>query len=181
MEVYYNHIKALHLIFVITWFAGLFYISRIFVYHLEAQKKSELENKILSKQFKIMAKRLWYIITLPSSLLATFFALVLLFLNTSILLQDWMIIKLFFVIILFLYQWKTHKIFKELQIDYFRHSSTFIRLWNEVPTIILFAVVFLVILKRNYDWVLGVLGLIVVTLILFFGIKLYKKRRNKSN
>ncbi len=70
---YYNYIKALHLIFVITWFAGLFYIPRLFIYHIEATQKTASEQKILSEQLKLMAKRLWYIITWPSAILATIF------------------------------------------------------------------------------------------------------------
>jgi len=84
LEVYYNYIKSLHLIFVITWFAGLFYIPRIFIYHIEAQKKSEIEKEILSSQLKLMAKRLWYIITWPSAILATFFGLILLYIFPQI-------------------------------------------------------------------------------------------------
>ena len=72
---YYNYIKSLHLIFVITWFAGLFYIPRLFIYHIEASRKPSPEKEILSEQLKLMAKRLWYIITWPSAILATIFAL----------------------------------------------------------------------------------------------------------
>jgi putative membrane protein len=73
---YLYYIKALHIIFVITWFAGLFYIVRLFVYHVEAEKKEELAKRILQNQYKIMSKRLWYIITWPSAILASFFAFV---------------------------------------------------------------------------------------------------------
>ena len=66
--MYYNYIKALHLIFVITWFAGLFYIPRLFIYHIEALKKTKTEANILIPQLKLMAKRLWYIITWPSAI-----------------------------------------------------------------------------------------------------------------
>ena len=70
---YYNYIKALHLIFVITWFAGLFYIPRLFIYHIEATQKTASEQKILSEQLKLMSKRLWYIITWPSAIFGNFF------------------------------------------------------------------------------------------------------------
>ena len=73
MEIY-NTIKALHLIFVITWFAGLFYIVRLFVYHAEAKQKEDVEQRILVKQYQLMQFRLWYIITWPSAILASFFA-----------------------------------------------------------------------------------------------------------
>ena len=74
-----NFFKSLHLIFVVTWFSGLFYIVRLFIYHVEAQKKSEMEKNILSKQYKLMQKRLWYIITWPSMLLTLFIATWMLF------------------------------------------------------------------------------------------------------
>src|SRR3982751_696748 len=79
MEIY-NYIKSLHLIFVITWFAGLFYIVRLFVYQIEANDKPSPEKEILQKQYKIMTYRLWYIITWPSAFLAVFFAIWLLIL-----------------------------------------------------------------------------------------------------
>ncbi len=67
MGEYYNYIKALHLIFVVTWFAGLFYIPRLFIYHIEATDKPSPDKEILSDQLKLMTKRLWYIITWPSA------------------------------------------------------------------------------------------------------------------
>ena len=70
---FYNYIKSLHLIFVITWFAGLFYIPRIFIYHIEASQKASPDKEILGTQLKLMAKRLWYIITWPSAILAILF------------------------------------------------------------------------------------------------------------
>src|SRR5690606_23562642 len=98
MMEYYNYIKALHLIFVITWFAGLFYIVRLFVYHTEAKDKPEPDQSILIKQYQLMQHRLWYIITFPSAVLATLFALILLILNPYLLQMGWMHIKLFFVL-----------------------------------------------------------------------------------
>ena len=95
-------IKALHIIFVVTWFAGLFYIFRLFVYHAEAQeKKEELEREILIKQYKIMEWRLWYIITWPSAILTLIWGVWLLYFNPGYLSQPWMLLKLFFVFCLF--------------------------------------------------------------------------------
>jgi len=147
MELY-NYIKALHLIFVITWFAGLFYIPRLFVYQIEAYNKSSPEKEILTKQLKIMTKRLWFIITWPSAIIATIFAVWLLFLNPVLLELRWMQIKLGFVVLLILYHLKTHQIFKQLQKDDVRYTSKFMRIWNEGSTLILFSVIFLAILKK---------------------------------
>jgi len=176
---FYNYIKSLHLIFVITWFAGLFYIVRLFVYQIEANDKPSPEKEILQKQYKIMTYRLWYIITWPSAVLATIFALLLLHLNPGFLEMPWMQVKLVFVVLLFMYHFKCHKIYTELQNDTIKYTSNFMRLWNEGATIILFAVVFLVILKNAINWIYGLVGIVAVSILVLLGYKLYKKIREK--
>lgn len=177
---YYQYIKSLHLIFVITWFAGLFYIPRLFVYQIEAFHKPSPEKEILGKQLKLMAKRLWNIITWPSAILATFFAVWLLILQPVWLQQPWMHVKLTFVVLLVLYHLKTHQFYKQLQRDVVTKTSNFMRLWNEGATFILFAVVFLVILKSAFNWIFGVIGIFVLGVLLMLGFKLYKKIRSKN-
>lgn len=182
MELY-NYIKSLHLIFVITWFAGLFYIVRLFVYQIEAHDKPSPEKEILQKQYKIMAYRLWYIITWPSAVLASFFAFWMLFfteLGNAYLHMPWMHVKLGFVFVLYLYHLKCHQIYTQLQQDQIKYSSNFMRLWNEIATIILFAVVFLVILKNAVNWVYGVIGIVVFSVLIMLGFKLYKRIREKK-
>ena len=177
---FYNYIKSLHLIFVITWFAGLFYIVRLFVYQIEANDKPSPEKEILQKQYKIMTYRLWYIITWPSAVLATIFALLLLHLNPGFLEMPWMQDKLGFVVLLFMYHFKCHKMYTELQNDNVKYTSNFMRLWNEGATIILFAVVFLVLLKNAINWVFGVIGIVVFSILIMLGYKLYKRIREKQ-
>lgn len=179
MELY-NYIKALHLIFVTTWFAGLFYIPRLFVYQIEATEKPSPEKEILGKQLKLMTKRLWYIITWPSAVLATLFAIWLLILIPDWLSQGWMHVKLLFVLLLFIYHYQTHVYFKQLQVDDIRKSSGFMRIWNEGATFILFAVVFLAILKSSLNWIFGVLGLIVLGVLIMLGYRIYKNIRSKN-
>lgn len=179
MELY-NYIKSLHLIFVITWFAGLFYIVRLFVYQIEANQKPEVEKKILQKQYKIMTFRLWYIITWPSAVLTILFAFWLLLLMPNWLLMPWMHVKLGFVVLLIAYHIKCQLIYKELQNDIFKYSSNFMRLWNEGATIILFAVVFLAILKNAINWIYGVLGIVLFSILIMLGFKFYKKIRQKN-
>ena len=181
--VYYNYLKSLHLIFVITWFAGLFYIVRLFVYQIEANDKPSPEKEILQKQYKIMTYRLWYIITWPSAVLASFFAFWMLFftdLGNAWLQMPWMHVKLGFVFVLYLYQYKCHKIFKELQNDEINYTTNFMRLWNEGATIILFAVVFLVILKNAVNWIYGVVGIMLFSILIMLGFKFYKRIREKK-
>lgn len=181
MLEYYNYIKSLHLIFVITWFAGLFYIVRLFVYHIEANSKPSPEKEILINQYKLMSYRLWYIITWPSAVLATIFAVTLLLIMPQWLEQSWMHVKLVFVLLLFGYHFKCHSIFKELQRDEVKYTTGFMRLWNEGATIILFAVVFLVILKNAIGWVFGVVGIIAFSILLMLGYKFYKRIRERNN
>lgn len=177
---YYNYFKALHLIFVVTWFAGLFYIPRLFIYHIESAEKPEPDREILGSQLKIMARRLWYIITWPSAVLASVFALILLVLMPAWLQEDWMLVKLGFVFLLYIYHYKCHLLFKELQKDIFRWTSNQMRLWNEVSTLILFAVVFLVIVRDAFNWIFGVIGIFALAGVLMLGIRIYKRFRNRN-
>lgn len=177
---YFNYIKSLHLIFVITWFAGLFYIVRLFVYQIEAAKKESPEKEILQKQYKIMTYRLWYIITWPSAVLASIFAFILLYLTPGFLEMPWMHVKLGFVFALYLYHWKCQIIFNELQKDEVKYSNNWMRLFNEGATIILFAVVFLVILKNAVNWIYGVIGIFLFSIIIMLGFKFYKKIRERN-
>lgn len=147
--MYYNYIKSLHLIFVITWFSGLFYIVRLFVYQIEALQKPSPEREIIGNQLKIMAKRLWYIITWPSMILAIFFAIILLFFQPAFLEAPWMQVKLFFVGLLIVYHFKCHRIFLNLQKNVSSYTSSYMRIFNEGATVLLFAIVFSN-LKKSY-------------------------------
>ncbi len=181
---YYNYLKSLHLIFVITWFAGLFYIVRLFVYQIEANDKPTPEKEILQKQYKIMTYRLWYIITWPSAVLASIFAFWMLFftaIGNAWLQMPWMHVKLGFVFVLYLYHYKCHKIYQELQNDQVKYTTNHMRLWNEGATIILFAVVFLVILKNAVNWIYGVVGIMLFSILIMLGFQFYKRIREKSN
>lgn len=178
--MYYNYIKAVHLIFVITWFAGLFYIPRLFVYQIEAFYKPSPEKEILGEQLKLMSKRLWYIITWPSAVLATLFAIWLLILRPDLFQQGWMHVKLLFVLLLFIYHYQTHVYFKQLQNGVVNKTSSFMRLWNEGATFILFAVIFLAILKNALNWIFGVVGLVVLAVLIMLGYKVYQNIRAKN-
>ena len=175
----FPYLKALHIIFIVTWFAGLFYIVRLFIYQTEAQDKSDLERDILTDQFKIMSKRLWYGITWPSAIITLILGPSLLHAYFPIFDHPWLLVKLFFVLILYIYHFTSHRIFKNLQNDIYRLSSTKLRVWNEVATILLFAIVFLVILQSIMSMWLGVAGLLIFSMVLMLAIKAYKKQRLK--
>lgn len=177
---YYNYIKALHLIFIVTWFAGLFYIPRLFIYHIEATEKPSPDKEILSNQLKLMTKRLWKIITWPSAILSTIFAVWLIVLQPIWLQEPWMHVKLTFVVLLILYHLKCHQIYKQLQRDEVKYTSRFMRIWNEGATLILFAVVFLAILKSAFNWIFGMVGFFVLGILLMLGIRLYKRIQDKN-
>jgi len=175
------YIKALHIIFVVSWFAGLFYIVRLFIYFAEAEEKEETAKSILQTQYKLMSKRLWYIITWPSAILASFFAFWMLYLEPSYLLMPWMHVKLSFVLALYFYHAGCHKIFVQQQKGIVKYTSFKLRIWNEVATILLFAIVFLVVLKSTISWIWGVVGIILFGVLMMLGIKLYKNIRKKNS
>lgn len=171
--------KALHIISVVTWFAGLFYMPRLFVYFAEAAQKPENEKVILQNQFKIMQRRLWYGITIPSSIAVLIFGGSLLQNYMPITDHPWLMLKLLFVAGLYVYFFFLHKIFKQQQNNIIAFSPMALRVINEISTIFLFAIVFLVILKNIMNMVYGVIGLLGFILILMIGIKVYKNIRER--
>lgn len=173
----YLYIKSLHIIFIVTWFAGLFYIVRLFIYHTEAEDYEPAKKQILQEQYKIMEKRLWYGITWPSMILTLIFGGWLTYELAFYLSQPFFIVKLCFVFGLVLYHLKCHSLFRQLQNDEIKYSSLKLRVWNEVATLFLVAIVFLIVLKNNAGFVKGMLGLIAFTVLLLIGIKIYKKKR----
>jgi len=176
----YLYLKALHIIFVVTWFAGLFYIVRLFIYHTEALEKPEPDRSILSNQLALMSRRLWYIITWPSAVLTLLLGTSLLISQPQWLSMPFMHVKLAFVLLLILYHLACHRIFSQLQKGVSKYTSTQLRIFNELATLILFAVVFLIVLKNEISWIWGTLGLISFALVLMMAIKLYKKIRLKK-
>ncbi len=168
----YNYIKALHVIFVVTWFSGLFYIVRLFIYNTEAGEKETLEKNILRRQFSIMIRRLWFGITWPSAVLTLIFGSWMLYLYGSV--PSWLWIKLGFVLGLFLYHLSLHRIFKEQMKDIFSYSSQQLRIWNEVATIFLLVIVMLVVVKQGISALWGILGLIIFVIVLMSAIRVYK-------
>jgi len=171
----YFYIKALHIIFVVTWFSGLFYIVRLFVYSAEANEKSEPERSILLKQFGVMQKRLWYGITWPSAVLTLLFGVWIGILYGS--LPTWLLIKLFFVVGLFIYHITLHFIFRQQQMEIFKWSSQQLRMWNELATIFLISIVMLVVVKQLLSIVWAIGALVAFAVVLFAAIRVYKYYR----
>lgn len=172
------YLKALHIIIVVTWFAGLFYMPRLFIYFAEANEKPEPEKSILQNQFKLMQRRLWYGITWPSAVVTLAMGLSTWYGYGGF--PDWLQLKLFFVAGLYGYHFYCHHIFRQQQNNVVTWNSTKLRIWNEVATIFLFAIVFLVILKNGLGMTYGLLGLAALILVLLVSIRTYKQIRNKS-
>jgi putative membrane protein len=176
----YQYVLAIHIIFVVSWMAGLFYIVRLFIYHTEANSKPEQERLILQKQFEVMESKLWFIITQPAMVLAVGAGLYMLYLNPLLLKVDWMWVKLSFVAGLLVYHFICQKIINQLKRGKFWMTGNQLRLWNELATIFLVAIVFTVILKSAIDWLYGLLGLMAFAVIILLAVKLYKKSREKA-
>lgn len=135
--------KAFHIIFVITWFSGLFYLPRLFVYHTMA-----LADPFSNTRFKIMEKKLYFAITMPSALLATAFGLITMSYSFKGYLQlPWMHFKLALVALLWIYHLICWKYLRDFKKDENKHSEKFYRLFNEIPAVLLIAIVILVVVK----------------------------------
>lgn len=176
----YQYVLAIHIIFIVCWFAGLFYIVRLFIYHTEAQDKPEPEKTILSKQFEIMERRLWNVIAIPSMILVVAAGITMLILIPGWLKQPWMHIKLAFVFLLIVYHFICQNKIKQMRNGVFKWTSTQLRIWNEVATIFLFAIVFMAVLKDSLSWIYGIIGLIAFTAIIMSAVKVYKYYRMKK-
>lgn len=180
----YSYIKSLHIIFIVTWFAGMFYIVRLFIYNTEANTKSEPEKTILQKQFHIMMRRLWLGITWPSAILTlilgpwvmVYGAYGSLLLNGN---ANWLLIKLCFVLLLYFYHLTLHFIYKQQAKKIFKYSSQQLRIWNEVATIFLVVIVMLATVKQSLSFVWGLFGLLGLVVVLMSAIKIYKAFRKE--
>ena len=134
--------KSLHLVAVISWMAGLLYLPRIFVYHSEAHHESQ------KNIFKIMERKLYNYIMMPAMLLSWIFGFILIhIIGFSVFLELWMQIKTSAIIILTIYHFSLGRFLNEFAIDNNNKSSKFFRIYNEIPTIILIVVIFVVIFK----------------------------------
>ena len=182
--IMYPYFKALHIIFIVTWFAGLFYMPRLFIYNVEAIEKPKEVKEALQQQFTIMMNRLWYGITWPSAVLTLILGTTILFMGgwNNILFAEegrWLLIKLGFVVFLYIYHFSLQVILKQQIQGIFKHSSQQLRLWNEVATVFLIAIVMLVVVKQSISLVWGLIGLILFIALLMGAIKIYKLLRDK--
>ena len=180
-------VKSLHIIFVVTWFAGLFYMVRLLIYNAEALKKEEPAKSILVDQFQIMQRRLWYIIAVPSMVITLILGTWLLILNPHFFFKSgdyfpvFMHIKLTLVLLLVGYHHYIGAIYKKMKNGTKTYSSLFLRILNEVATLFLFAIVFLIELKNKLveNWMWSLLCFAIFTALVFYMLNRYKKKREK--
>ncbi|MEI6949185.1 CopD family protein [Paraflavisolibacter sp. H34] len=179
------YLKALHIIFIVTWFSGMFYIVRLFIYNTEAAEQQEPARSILQQQYGIMIKRLWFGITWPSAVLTLIF-------GPAVMVElgwhrvvfapggQWLLIKLLFVLGLYAYHFTLHRLYQQQAAGLFKYSSQQLRVWNEVATIFLVAIVMLATVKQSMSLLWGLGGLVGFVVVLMSAIKIYKNVRAKA-
>ncbi len=177
----YQYIMSLHIIFVVCWFAALFYMVRLFIYTTEAQKKDEVAKPILTQQLLIMQKKLWYIIGWPAMIGTFIFGFWMLFSRPILLTMPWMWLKLIAVSLLALYHLECQRIYKQQTQGVFKNSSLRLRLFNELGTIFLVAIVFLVVVKSSAGLLWGLLGMLAFAGIIMLAVFIYKRSRDKDS
>ena len=177
----YLWFKSFHIIGVVVWFAGLFYLVRLFIYHVEVQTQKEEIREVFNKQYSLMEKRLANIITTPGMVLAVIMATGLLYMQPSYLSPAWMQVKLLFVLFLLIYHLYCYRIMNQLNNNQFNFSGQQLRALNELPTLLLVVVVMLVVFKNQFptsaaSWLIFGLILFMAASIQFYA----KWRRNKK-
>lgn len=173
--------KCIHIIFVVSYFAGLFYMVRLFIYHTEALEKEEPERSILHKQFSFMEERLWNIITVPALILMVLSGIYMFYtMQWVYFTQGWMHVKLLFIVFLFVYHYYSWRLMKRLQAGQTTLTSVQLRMLNEVATIILFVVVFAVVLRGYFVayWYASLLAFVAMGVLIMLVVKLVNKGKN---
>jgi putative membrane protein len=178
----YSILKSLHIIFVISWFAGLFYLPRLLVYHAEAQSKEPNEKAILSAQFSKMEKLLFNAIMIPAMFLTWITGLLMIYLMwwDSFGSHTWLHLKLAFVVGITIYHFVCRHFIRQFQQENFIISGPQLRLFNEIATILLVAVVFLVVAKNTLDMVYGLVGFVIFAIVIMAAVKAVKKYRTNA-
>ena len=177
----YFYVKAVHIIFVVSWFAGLFYIVRLFIYHVEAGEQPAPAKGILQTEYKRIEVLLWKIIMRPAATLTVVTGLTMSYLDTNLWHRQWFLVKLGLVGGLLIYHWYCGRIRKSLEHDISPFTSFQLRMWNELATIFLVSIVFIVVLKNAFSWIYGTLGLIVFGILIMLAVRLVRRIREGKN
>lgn len=175
------YVKSIHIIFVVSWFAALFYIVRLFIYATEAQTKDDIARPILTQQLLLMQRKLWYIIGWPAAIGTTIFGWWMILINPGYLYLPWMWLKLIAVGFLCIYHWQCQRILNQQKQGVYKFSSMRLRLFNELATIFLASIVFLVVVKSTSGLMWGMLGTFIFAGVLVAAVYIYKLSRGKAN
>lgn len=174
--------KALHVVGFVSWFAGLFYMVRLFIYDVETDAREPEARRILHDQLRVMQRRLWYAITWPGMVITLIFGT---WMVTQRVLGDiplggWLHLKLVLVAGLVGYHLYCGRIRKQLAAGTCRWSSQGLRMWNEVATLFLVAIVFLAVMKDALDMLWGLIGLVAFAVTLMIAIRMYRRARTRK-
>jgi len=176
----YLALKAIHIIFMVSYFAGIFYLIRIFIYYIDAEVKTETERKILQKQYIFMISRLWNVIIIPAGIIMFVTGFFMMIANDYIMLRHkWFWIKLVFLAGLACYHFWSWNCIKKIKNGQFKTTSLRLRMMNEVATVLLFAVVFVVIFKYSFMdmWLSLLISFIVLVALIMLVVKLVNRKK----
>ncbi len=176
----YFYLKALHIIGFVSWFAGLFYLVRLFIYHVEANDRAVEERKVLQEAFELMALRLYNIIMTPAMVVTLICGFGMIGYNPAVF-QSWLHIKLTFVALLVVYHFYNRHILRKLQNKQATFSSYQFRLWNEIATLFLIAIVLIAVFKNTLNFITAFFILLGVMIALFLGVRIYRYVRGATN
>ena len=175
MAIFY--LKAFHIVGFVAWFAGLFYLIRIFVYHREALDKSEPERQILSQQFQIMEQRVFNLICQPAMIFTWTCGIAMLILNPAYLEQSWIHVKLLFLVLLTIFHYYNKRFLGQLKNGTQQLEAFHFRVMNEVPTIFLLTIVLLAVFRNNINYLYLSFGVLLFIVMIAWGIIAYRKKR----
>jgi putative membrane protein len=173
----YYWFKTFHIIGVVVWFAAMFYLPRLFVYHAQARSENDIAREILENQFKIMEQRLYRIIMIPGMIVTVGTAIGLIVLMPEYLKQGWMHAKLTGVIALLVYHFYCGKLLKALAEGKCAWSGQQFRYFNELPTLLLITIVMLVVFKTAFPTDASVWLMIGLSILMVIAIQMYAKKR----
>ena len=174
------YLKAFHIVGFVAWFAGLFYLVRIFVYHVEAEEKPSPEREILTRQFHLMEWRVYKIIANPAMMFTFACGIGMLIVNPAYLQLGWLHVKLTLLILLLGYHLYCKKIIQKLEAGTNTLTSFQFRLLNEVPTLFLVSIVLLAVLRNNVQYYFLFIGILVLAILFYLAAKAYRRKRKRG-
>jgi putative membrane protein len=173
----YYWFKAFHIVGFVTWFGGLFYLPRLFIYHQEANEKPEPARSILKEQFQLMEKRLYSIIMTPGMLVTIAMAIALIWTEPQVLRDTWLHVKLALVLGLIGYHHYCKRLMKQLAADACQWNSQQLRAINEIPTVFLVLIVMLGIFKNSFPTGAATWTIAAMVVLMAASIQLYARKR----